>query len=315
MARELRTGIAATLRERITRGMRGGALKPGQRLPGVRQLAGEFGSDPRVVALAYQTLADEGLVEVRQRSGAYVAAPVGANPTRDHPPASWLADLIAQGVRRGIPAPSIPDAIRAAIGARRIRAVVLTAIRDQADGLARELRTDYGLEATGLVLSQISRGERLPQAISRAQLIVTTPANAERVTRLAERLGKSQVVACVRSDLLSFEWRSLMRGVVYVIVADPQFAKVIREFVRDADVDGNVRVLVAGRDDVGVIPDDAPTYVTESARERLGRTRLPGRLILPARILTDECVDEIVRLVVRLNLAAAAEPPRRGRRG
>jgi len=311
MAKEKRSGIAFALRERITRGLRSEALRPGARLPGVRELAVEFGSDPRVVALAYQTLANEGLVEVRPRSGAYVARPSPSQPDPREPPAAWLAEVFSEGVRRGVSAPSFPDALRSAIATRRVRAVVLTGIRDQSDGLARELRDDYGLDAVGLVFGETGRGEPLPRALRRADLIVTTPTNEGRVTRLAERLGKTRVIACVRPNLLSLEWRSLVREAVYVIVGDPQFARIVREFVSDADGAANVRVLVAGRDDLSVIPDDAPTYVTESARERMGRTRLPRRIIAPARILADECVTAVMRVIVDINLAARARPARR----
>lgn len=311
MAREKRSGITATLRERITRGLRSEALKPGARLPGVRELAAEFRSDPRVVALAYQTLAKEGLIEVRPRSGAYVAVPSATQAAHDGPPAGWLADVLAEGVRRGVAAPSLPDALRAAIAARRVRAVVLTGIRDQSDGLARELRDDYGLDAAGLMFGAMGRGEPLPRALRQANLIVTTQANHERVKRLANRLGKPHVVACVRPDLLSLEWRSLMRGLVYVIVADPHFVKVVREFVGDVEGNANVRILVAGRDDLSIIPEDAPTYLTESARERLGRTRLPGRIVTPARILSDDCVSQVMRVIVDLNIASRVRPGRR----
>lgn len=103
--------------------------------------------------------------------------------------------------------------------------------------------------------------------------------------------------------MLSVEWQSMMRRTVYVVVADPRFAIVVRNLVGPSVGAPNVRVLVAGKDDVGAIPPDSPTYVTESARLRLGRTRLPGRLIIPVRILSDDSVRELARLVVRLNLS------------
>lgn len=313
MAKEKRSTLASVLRTRITGALRSGALKPGTKLPSVRDLAPELGADPRVIAVAYRTLARDGLVEIRPRSGIYVAESPGGGHAPDGPSPIWLADILTEGVRRGVPAQSMPQWISAAISTRRVRVVVLATILDQADGLARELRDDYGLDATGMMFISIERGERLPRAVTRAHLLMSLAPNEARIKRIAARVGVPAVIASVRPDLMSLEWRSLMREPVYVIVADPQFARIVREFVQDADTKGNVRVLVAGRDSLADIREDAPVYVTESARERLGRTRLPARIITQGRTLTDEAAAEVMRFVVELNLSAYRSPTRRGR--
>ncbi len=65
--------IADTLRGRILRGLQAGTLRNGDRLPSARDLAGEFEVDHRAILAAYRELAAEGLVELRQRGGIYVA--------------------------------------------------------------------------------------------------------------------------------------------------------------------------------------------------------------------------------------------------
>jgi DNA-binding transcriptional regulator YhcF (GntR family) len=47
-----RTEIAATLRQRLLSGLHLGMLRPGGKLPTVRELARELGTDPRVVLAA-----------------------------------------------------------------------------------------------------------------------------------------------------------------------------------------------------------------------------------------------------------------------
>ena len=262
-----------------------------------------------MIAAAYRALAEEGLVEIRPRSGPFIATIPGSVGSHQDPPATWLTDLLAEAVLRGVPAPSLAHWLDAAMTTRRTTAVVLATMADQVDGLARELRDDYGLDAKGVLLQRIVAGEPLPRAVQRANLLVTTPANERRVRKLAERLNSPVVIACVRQDLLSVERLALMRRIAYVVVADPKFEAVVREFLRDAPSRDNVRVLVAGRDDLRVIPPDAPTYVTESARGILGTTRLPGRLVARARILTDDCVRELIRHIVERNLS-----PNRARR-
>jgi hypothetical protein len=63
---------------------------------------------------------------------------------------------------------------------------------------------------------------------------------------------------------------------------------------------------VLGRDDLATIPDGAPTYITLSARERLGDVRIKGRIIPAARVLATESAREIISFIVGMNLAAFA---------
>jgi DNA-binding transcriptional regulator YhcF (GntR family) len=63
IARQVREGIAA------------GALSAGTVLPGVRTLAADLGVNLNTVARAYRVLADQGFVNIRDRSGVVVAAP------------------------------------------------------------------------------------------------------------------------------------------------------------------------------------------------------------------------------------------------
>ncbi|NNC32700.1 GntR family transcriptional regulator [Longimicrobium terrae] len=74
-----------------------GAAAAGDRLPSIRALWREMGVDHRVVAQAYRILEDEGLVEVRGRSGVYLA-PRTSSAARSWPrrragwPACWWRD-------------------------------------------------------------------------------------------------------------------------------------------------------------------------------------------------------------------------------
>ena len=67
------TPIYVQLRERVLDQIHEGAIKPGEALPSVRQVAGELAINPLTVSKAYQSLADEGVVEKRRGMGIYVA--------------------------------------------------------------------------------------------------------------------------------------------------------------------------------------------------------------------------------------------------
>ncbi|MFT4179641.1 MAG: GntR family transcriptional regulator [Thermomonas sp.] len=64
--------IYRQLKERVVAMMLDGALKAGDALPSVRQVAAEYQLNPITVSRAYQELADEQLVEKRRGLGMYV---------------------------------------------------------------------------------------------------------------------------------------------------------------------------------------------------------------------------------------------------
>ncbi|QYF93491.1 GntR family transcriptional regulator [Massilia sp. PAMC28688] len=66
------TPIYRQLKDRVIGMMLDGALKAGDALPSVRQVAAEYQLNPITVSKAYQELVDENLVEKRRGIGMYV---------------------------------------------------------------------------------------------------------------------------------------------------------------------------------------------------------------------------------------------------
>jgi DNA-binding transcriptional regulator YhcF (GntR family) len=302
MAVRRRAYIANTLRKRIENSLRTRALSPGDRLPSTREIGSELGADPRVVLAAYQTLADDGLVVLRPRSGVFVA-PVSALPGADHVPSTdLLAEVLVSGVVRGFSLLSFTDNLRIAAFGRTLRAVVVAGTIDQVQGLCRELRVDYGLQSTGLLGDQLKSGGVVHAAIRRAHLLVTTKNFSSAITPLAAELDKPVIIVSVRPAFVGKEWQAVIRsGRVYIVAAEPSFLSIVRDHLRTTVDLGNIKMLVAGRDDLGIIPPHAPTYVTEAARQKLGKTRVPGRLIPPTRLFAEDSVRAIIKFIVAAN--------------
>src|ERR1700742_3142379 len=72
------------LMEQIRHGIEKGALQDGDQLPGIRTLAEELLVSPNTVAKAYSELEHEGLLELRQGSGAFVTLNRRARSVMDH---------------------------------------------------------------------------------------------------------------------------------------------------------------------------------------------------------------------------------------
>jgi GntR family transcriptional regulator len=109
-----REELADLLRGRILRALHGAALRRGDRLPSARDLGVEFGIDHRIVLDAYRVLADEGLVELRQRGGIYVAGTGGPGQV-PLPSDAWLSEVFAQGIAREVPLTDLHEWLHRAV--------------------------------------------------------------------------------------------------------------------------------------------------------------------------------------------------------
>lgn len=298
--------IAELLRGRVLRGLHARALASGDRLPSARELGAELDTDHRIVLAAYRELAAEGLVELRQRGGIYVARRDDALiPT---PGVEWMIDTLLQGLGREVPIVEFHDWFRRAVGTLRLHATVVQGSRDQIAGMCRELFDDYGLEATGLDAADLAEpSPALIADLRRTDLLVTTPGYESLVRNVGERVGVPVVVADVRPDLLGGEWRMLLRQPVYVVVSDERFVTVLRKFFSGvAAAAENLRVLVVGRDDVAGIPSEAPVYVTRAATDALRGAAIGGRIVPSARVFAAGAARDLVSYIVRANIDALA---------
>lgn len=297
--------IVETLRGRILRGLEAGTLVVGDRLPSGRVLAAEFDVDHRTVLAAYRALSDEKLVETRARGGVYIADRSGRGgiPTA---PASWLTQILTEGLAREIPAPELHEWLRRCTETLRLRAVVIASTRDQLQGLCRELRDDFGLEAEGMLVSEVPQPGRAatPLPLRRADILVTTAAHEDRIVALGAALRKAVQVIAVRPDLLAGEWSMLLRRPVYVVVATAEFGGMVRQFFADVKGIENLHIVVLGSDDVSSIPSGAPTYLTQSVRETLAGVRIPGRILPAARTISTESARALFAFIVESNIEA-----------
>lgn len=303
-----RNEIATLLRRRILGELRAGTRAPGSRLPSTRELAHQLDSDPRVVLAAYRALAVEGLVELRPRSGIFLApgAPALAAAA---PPVSWLVEVLLDGIGHEVPAPALGSWISRATGSRTLRAVLAARTVDQREGIAQELRADFGLEVDVIPGDPTGAGEApLAALLAGADVAVADPATAAVVQPVAARLGVPFVTASVGPDLLGDEWRRQRAHPLHVVHVDPCFDEVVRErLAGDPEALAGVRLLQLGRDDLRNIPAAAAVYVTRAARSRLDLQRVPGRHVAPARVLAPPAARALLQVIVAANLAASTE--------
>ncbi|MDH7489380.1 MAG: GntR family transcriptional regulator [Anaerolineae bacterium] len=92
-----------------------GALRPGQQLPTIRQLAVDLRVDPNTVARAYAILDSQGVISTQQGRGTYIA---------EHPDEARLAAFRAEQLRQMMDH-AILDALSLGYRAVEVRAAFL----------------------------------------------------------------------------------------------------------------------------------------------------------------------------------------------
>lgn len=304
---ERRKEITGTIRQRIVSGLHLGTLAHGDRLPSTRELSDTLGVTPRTVMAAYRELEHEGLVELRPRSGIYVAATPASGGAMLTQLAGWVVEVLVQGLTRNVAPIELPERVRRCLETLRLRALCVAGNRDQIHSLCTELHADFGLETTGVELDQLADPDDVTRlAVRRADLLVTIALHATEVQRRAQRLGKPWIVVSLRPDLMSEVTRLLADEPVYFVATDPRFGDALRGIFGPTGHAGNARLVVLGHDDPRAIPEGAPTYIMRSARERLGDAPLAGRVIPASRVFSPESARELLTFIVRANIAAMA---------
>lgn len=300
-----RAEVVEILRQRVFSGLHLGILRHRSRLPSVRQLARELGANPRVILAAYRSLESEGLVELKLRSGIFVA-PVEAS-TGDPLPrrADWMVDVLIEGLRHGVLPRALSQRVAQCLDTVDLHAVVLECNADQLHSIPEELERDFGLETSAIEMRSLAAVEHIPPEVRRADLLVTTPFHQNDVRTLSAQLEIPMVVITMCTDLFAEVGRLLPLEPVYFVVSDPRFADKLHQLFASSTGAANLRTLVVGSDELTEIPEDAPTYLTRLARRRLGGSPLLHRVLPEARVFSPESARQILAFLVRANTTSA----------
>mgnify|MGYP003578611546 CR=1 FL=1 len=96
--------IYLQLMEQVKHAIETGALRPGEQLPSIRPLAEELVVNPNTIAKAYRELEHEGVVELRQGTGAFVSdkAPTKKDADKLRAAQATIASAIQKLRERGV---------------------------------------------------------------------------------------------------------------------------------------------------------------------------------------------------------------------
>ena len=298
------------LRRRILAAIHRGGLRGGDRLPSVRALAEELGRDHRAVAKAYRTLDEEGLVEVRPRSGVYLRPQerMGSADGIVSETAAWLGEVLYQAWQRDL-TPGTLASVLDRLRGDRLRVVCVETVRDPLMALADEVERITGPPCGQILLPRDEAGAEavLEELLhDRPDLVLTTAYHAALMRKLE--------AAGVKTALLHINpaWVETLRG----WATGPGVTMVTD------DVDTGPRLRTLLRVDEGLF---GPLQVDELDRHRLpprrrvlyatrlARTKLPERWARRARVPREPLFDastvrSIARTLVLVGLGAEVRP-------
>ena len=262
-----RADLIQHLRDHIVGAMHVGQLRGGDRLPSIRDTGRQLGRNSRTVRAAYTALEREGLVEVRGRSGVFVARQEITGDETSEETARWLSGVLAEAWKRRITVGSLPGMIQRFTTSRRVTCGLVDLVEDGTVALKYELEHEWGFDVRLIA----------PDAIERTcgvDFFAVTSFYAASIHAAVEALAKPLVVLTVHSGLKDALASRIREGSLTVVAVDPHFADRIRVGY-SADDPSRVRFVAADdRNAVAGLDPEEPVLLTRAARSRLGSVDL-----------------------------------------
>lgn len=220
--------IIDRIRERITSGRYLGTCRPGQRLPSIREIAEAEGVNRKTVAAAYLRLQSEGLVQIRARSGIYLAPQsggAGSGPL-DRLHRQWLEQTVSGARALGLQGAEVLKMLVSVSSVERSAIPVVESNRVEAAAIAAELSARLGIRAVPVLLSEFRRSDVAGASQAPHGVVVTTPWHAAEVADVAQ--GRTVIDVALDENLVRDLSRIVQRPDGIVIAGSDALAGKIR---------------------------------------------------------------------------------------
>ena len=288
-----RAEITNHLREHIIGALHVGQLSAGDRLPSIREVAQQLGKNARTIKAAYDQLEEEGLVEVRGRSGVFIAPQEITKGSCAGETARWLSHMVTEAWKRRVPVTRLPQLVKQFTASRVVRCALVETVEDAIVALEYELETDWGLEVRIVA----------PDALDSAgdvDFFVATSFYAATIHAAVENIGKPLVVVTVYSGLKNAIESQIREGRLTVIAVDPRFADRMRLSYAGKAPDRVRFIAATDAQAIRNLDPEQPILLTRAARQKLGDA--PAPMIFPhSPTMSPETAQALAATLVRCN--------------
>ncbi len=294
-----RSELSQHLRDHILGALHVGRLRAGDRLPSIREVAMEVGRNPRTVRAAYRLLEAEGLVQIRGRSGVFVATHEAVGSEVRQEIVRWLSSVAVEAWKRRIAIEALPERIRRATQATRLHCALIEEVHDGVVAFRHELEKEWNFTVEVLSAADVRAAVRDQRRID---FFAATNFYAPVIYDQVARTGKPLVVLTAHLDLQAAIRRRMNEGQLTVVAMDPRFEERIRVAYGAGYQRERVRLVLA-RDPEAVrnLPADEPVLLTRAAHQYLGDVALP--LIFPhSPTISTETAHTLAGLLIQRNL-------------
>ncbi|HUF49201.1 MAG TPA: GntR family transcriptional regulator [Longimicrobiales bacterium] len=301
--------ILDQLRDRIVTGLYFGNWQPGERLPSIRDIADAEAVDRKTAAAAYHRLAEEGLVEVKARSGVFLRdehsnGGLSRSGPLERLQRRWLKNTCEGARALGLDTHTVLRLFNAVADVETSPIPVIEDDEATARTIAQELHDCVGIDARPVrVQDALAR----PGAFAAAPFVVTTPYHAAQVSI---HLRQSTITATLSLELLHGLLERATSGQILVVVPSDWIAQRVEAALRQrAPNVERTRVVVAG----------AGTDLLRLRREASSVFVWPGcddvlaafegdDCVKPVRLLSEVTIDRVRTAVLDTALRQVAGP-------
>jgi GntR family transcriptional regulator len=317
--RESAVAAHQQLREQITAALHVGRLRPGDRLPSLRQVARRCQVNPKTVLRAYRMLQTQGIIEIRAGSGAVVRGAVDERVFEEH--AVGLLEMARrhqeEARHAGLnPAEHLDLLTRLGADAAgdksarttRLRAVVLECNGEQAVVFAREITRRLGLQTFPLVLP--AEGEASEAILKMADLWLTTDFHQPEVAPRAAEHGRPCMTLRLDPRFPKVMLEAAEKGTVLMIVNDKALVPAFTRALARVGVSDEVRARIRGlepRDPEAIRREVSRAdfvYVSPLCAEKVARL-VPSRarIAAPDNLLAPSSIEALRAVMLTFPVA------------
>lgn len=307
--------LVKRLRSDIVTRVHFGHLDPGAQLPSYRELSEQWDVDHRMVGRAYRVLEAEGLVDIRGRSGVFLAEQEHLGGELPAETAQWVArEVLAEAWLRRIKIPELPELIRKCTVSVKLRTACIESTEDHRYLLCHELRDWFGFETAAVsatLLPEQDPGcdvaavlvDTLPREVRDADLLVTTRFHVHQVRPLAAALGKPHVAVSMHTVAGDVVQGRLRKGPLVVVCVDPAFGDRMKVLAGSEYQDRLRVVLARDRKALSELDPETPVFISNAASAQLDSH--PPSILRDVPAFSAESAADLAHSLIRLNLEPA----------
>jgi DNA-binding transcriptional regulator YhcF (GntR family) len=229
------TSLFEQARDQLLTALHLGSVRGGQRLPSVRQIAQRSGINTKTAFAIYQRLQQEGYIELRTGSGAYVAEidRVDLDQTYCLSILQLIKANLAEASHLELDAPRYQALVERYINRSRLAATQVTVVEcneEQIHLFAHEISSRLQVRVFPVLLSQLLHADRrTARALAQSDYFLTTDYHFKQVQEIAGRYRKKLLQLRLNPAFLTELVKAARRGRILMIVSDANFFPAFRQ--------------------------------------------------------------------------------------